>query len=745
MQELLKKHFGYDTFRPLQEDIINTVLQKKDALVLMPTGGGKSLCFQLPALIFDGITIVISPLIALMKDQVDSLVANGISASFLNSSLTDDQIDLVQMRALSGELKILYLAPERLASLGFQEFLLKLRVAFIAIDEAHCISEWGHDFRPEYRQLKELRKMFPSVPVMALTATATVRVREDIKKQLSLTHADVFLSSFNRPNLHYTIRPKNNAFGSLLQLLQSYQDKPVIIYCFSRKDTEALADDLSQAGFEALPYHAGLERDVRAHTQEKFIRDEVPIIVATIAFGMGIDKPDVRLVVHMDLPKTIEGYYQETGRAGRDGLPSDCVLFYTFGDKRKQEYFIDMIEDEAEQLAARKKLAQVIEYCETSSCRRKFLLEYFAESCQSLKCSACDNCTTPESETQVHDATEVAQKILSAVLRTGEMFGGAYICDVLRGSKKGRILENNHERLSVYGTARAVPIDDLREFIRHLLKKGYLEKNEGEYPTLRVSRVGKAALIERTQILLPKPTPEFKALSDSEFKAPFHLRMASVDQPELQRRLAGAFRSTTSRIGVLAFEPELFEQLRVLRKKIAQDQNVPPFIIFGDRTLQEMAFYLPQSQQALASIFGVGTRKLNEYGAAFLHTIQLYTQSHNLTARTHPKQTGSSFIPTTIRESSTLQKTKELLLQKQSISEMARNRGVVEGTIIQHIITILVQDSSLNIEHLRPDPHRLALIERAIKTAKTSMLGPVKAILGDAYSWEEIKLAKLFL
>ncbi|MFA4845486.1 MAG: DNA helicase RecQ [Patescibacteria group bacterium] len=718
MLELLKTHFGYETFRPLQEDIINTILQKKDALVLMPTGGGKSLCFQLPALMFDGLTLVISPLIALMKDQVDSLVENGIQAAYLNSSLTTAEIRLVERRACSGELKILYLAPERIASLEFQLFLRTLNVSFIAIDEAHCISEWGHDFRPDYRLLKDLRLMFPSVPVMALTATATVRVREDIKKQLSLSQAKVFLSSFNRPNLHYAIRPKNNAYQSLVHLLKPYKDKPVIIYCFSRKDTEALAHDLASAGFLALPYHAGLEREVRKQTQEKFIRDEVPIIVATIAFGMGIDKPDVRLVVHMDLPKTIEGYYQETGRAGRDGLNSDCVLFYTFGDKRKHEYFIEMIEDEAEQLAARKKLSQVIDYCETSSCRRKFLLEYFAEPWAVPVCNACDNCVLPNEEE--HDTTEIAQKILSAVLRTGEMFGAAYVCDVLRGSKKGRILENNHERLSVYGSARTVSVDDLREFIRHLVKKGYLEKNEGEYPTLRVSRMGKAALTERATILLPKATPEFKVPS-------------------------GTFKPTTSRIDNLSFESELFEQLRALRKKIADDQNVPPFIIFGDRTLQEMAYYFPLTLDSLAGLFGIGARKLEAYGEAFLEIIQSWSQSHNLTSRAHPKPKNQPSSMTIIRPSSTLEKTRELIEQEKSIPEMARARGVVEGTIIQYLMTLRIQDPTLNIEHLRPDSERLRVIHKAIEDAHTSMLGPVKAILGDEYSWDEIKLAKLFL
>ncbi len=611
MRELLKTHFGYDTFRPLQEDIMRTVLEKKDALVLMPTGGGKSLCYQLPALVFDGITIVISPLIALMKDQVDGLVANGVSAAFLNSTLTDDEIQSVEFRAQSGELKILYLAPERLASVGFQMFLVGLNVSFIAIDEAHCISEWGHDFRPDYRNLKELRRMFPRVPVMALTATATPQVRGDIVKQLSLEKAQVFLSSFNRPNLNYAVRPKNNALGQLVGMLKAYQDKPVIVYCFSRKDTESLAKDLSAAGFRALPYHAGLEREVRKRTQEKFIRDEVPVIVATIAFGMGIDKPDVRLVAHMDLPKSVEGYYQETGRAGRDGLPSECVLFYTFGDKRKQEYFIDMMDDAAEQELARQKLNQMVEYCETDGCRRAYLLEYFAEPCAGGGCGNCDNCAAPAKEE--HDVTEIAQKILSAVLRTGEMFGGAYICDVLRGSKKERILENKHETLAVYGAAKTVAVDDLREYLRLLQKKGYLEKNDGEYPTLRVSRMGKLALNERAPILLPKSAP-------------------TATHVTFQK----ASKSAAS--GTVPYDAELFEILRGVRKALAEENNVPPFIIFGDRTLHEMAYFFPQSLSTLGTMFGVGERKLEAFGDEFLLAIRDFTDARGLTERPHPKR-----------------------------------------------------------------------------------------------------------
>ena len=448
MLRLLKSHFGYDGFRPLQEEIIANVLSQRDTLVLMPTGSGKSLCYQLPALRLSGLTVVVSPLIALMKDQVDTLKANGIAAEFINSTLSPEEIAHVQAQAIKGQLKILYVAPERLGLSRFRDFLRTLNVSLIAIDEAHCISEWGHDFRPDYRNLKIMRRDFPESPVIALTATATERVRDDIITQLGLQQAQKFLSSFNRPNLTYHIQPKRAAFSMLLALMHRHEDEPTIIYCFSRKDTENLAADLSENGLMALPYHAGLDNPVRQETQEKFIRDEVPIIVATIAFGMGIDKPDIRLVVHYDLPKTLEGYYQETGRAGRDRLPSECVLFYSYGDKMKQDYFIEKIEDDTERENARQKLVQVIEFCELQTCRRKCLLEYFGEKWKEENCGGCDVCLTPKEE---FDATEIAQKILSGVIRTGQRFGVNYVVDVLRGGKTERVLDLKHDKLTVFG------------------------------------------------------------------------------------------------------------------------------------------------------------------------------------------------------------------------------------------------------------------------------------------------------
>jgi ATP-dependent DNA helicase RecQ len=494
MKELLKKYFGYDEFRTPQEEIIRHVLSGKDAQVLMPTGGGKSLCYQLPALMFEGLTLVISPLISLMKDQVDALNAAGIDAAFINSSLSREEILRIQSDAIRGHIKILYIAPERLAAHGTAEFLPELKVSLIAVDEAHCISEWGHDFRPEYRNLQTLRNLFPTVPVLALTATATEKVRADIARQLRLKNYGPFTSSFNRANLTYIVRPKQQAFRGLVGLLGRYREESVIIYCFSRKATEELADKLRDEGFSAAAYHAGLENHERAKVQERFIRDDIHIITATIAFGMGINKPDVRLVVHYDLPKSIEGYYQETGRAGRDGLPSECVLFYTYADVRKHRYFIDELEDGPEKAGVLLKLNQVVSYGSSTYCRRRQLLSYFGEGMAAGPCGGCDVCLPPQ-----------------------------------------------------------------------------------EWVT------------------------------------------APVAAPRLKTR---ALIGSSPAAHAKGEDPALFEKLRQTRKRLADARRVPAYIIFGDRSLKDMAERKPCDRQAFSQIFGVGTAKLETFAEPFLDVIR---------------------------------------------------------------------------------------------------------------------------
>ena len=606
MRALLKSHFGYDHFRPLQEDIITNVLDQNDTLVLMPTGGGKSLCYQLPSLCFEGLTMVVSPLIALMKDQVDSLKANGIAAEFINSTVSFTEISRIRRRATNGQLKILYVAPERLALPGFRDFMHSLDVSLIAIDEAHCISEWGHDFRPDYRNLKALRHDFPAVPVIALTATATEEVRQDIIAQLDLQKVRTFLASFNRANLTYLVEPKRVAFNELLDLLRKHENEPVIIYCISRKETESLAADISANNLKALPYHAGLDNEVREKTQEKFIRDKVPIIVATIAFGMGIDKPDIRLVVHYDLPKTLEGYYQETGRAGRDGLPSECVLFYSYRDKMKQDYFVDQIEDHTQRENAQQKLAQVIEFCELQTCRRKYVLEYFGEE-STDHCGGCDVCLTPREE---FDATEIAQKILSAVIRTGERFGVNHLSEVLRGATTKRVRSLGHDKLTVFGIVVDFTDDELKQMVSLLLAQGLLVKNGNQYPTVSVTQAGRTFLKGWEKLTLMVPKRESKVVPGLDGANP-------------------------------EYDRSLFEKLRALRKELADERDVPPYIIFSDASIQQMAYYFPQSGESFASINGVGAQKLAQFSDQFLAVICNHSHENGLVERNIPQRRSS--------------------------------------------------------------------------------------------------------
>ena len=725
MKRLLKKHFGYDEFRPLQEEIIGSVLQRRDTLVIMPTGGGKSLCYQLPALQLDGLTLVVSPLIALMKDQVDALKANGIAAEFVNSTLTYAEITRVQSRARRGDLKIMYLAPERLALPDFKKFLSALNISLVAVDEAHCISEWGHDFRPDYRALGDMRRGMPEAPFIALTATATERVRRDIASQLGLNEPEQFVASFDRPNLHYEVRPKRRAFEQLVQLIRKRKGESAIIYCFSRKDTEELADRLRDEGFGALPYHAGMDAETRRRNQERFIRDEVNIMAATIAFGMGIDKPDVRLVVHQELPKTMEAYYQQTGRAGRDGLPSDCVLFYSYGDKVKQDFFIDRIENSTEKRNAQEKLRQVIEYCQLRTCRRRYLLDYFgdqprmrsADRAESESCGGCDVCLA---EREDFDATIIAQKILSAVIRAGERFGIGYISQVLRGSKAERVIRLGHDKLSVYDIVDDFSDADIREISSILLDKGLLYKTSAEYATLGVSKAGRAFLKSGERLILALP---------------------KKSEPELDE---AASRSR----GAIQYDRSLFEKLRALRRRIADNSGVPPYVVFGDATLQQMARYVPQNLNSLSRISGVGAVKLKRYGDEFLATICEHARENNLSDLYEASGSRDAGFTQESRSSgrdSTYEKTRHLLEQGHSIVETARRRGLSANTIIAHIEMLVRRGERLNLRPYLPEPNRLNRIQKAFGSVGDSRLNPVKELLGENYTYEEIRLARAFV
>ena len=711
MRDLLKQYFGYDEFLPLQEEIISSVMEARDALVLMPTGGGKSLCYQLPSLRLPGLTLVVSPLIALMKDQVDALKSNGIAAAFINSTLSYTEINRIQAQAQQGDLKILYVAPERLAQPGFQYFLAQLKVSLVAVDEAHCISVWGHDFRPDYRRLGELRRSLPEVPFLALTATATERVREDIVDQLELRNPQQFVASFNRANLSYSVRPKrSDTYETLAELLQKHKGESAIIYCTSRKETENLAARMRESGFDAKPYHAGLDSNVRRQTQEKFIQDQVSIIAATIAFGMGIDKPNIRLLVHYNLPKSLEGYYQETGRAGRDGLPSECILFYNYGDAAKQEFFFEQIEDEAERANAREKLEQVIEFCQLQACRRRYILGYFGETWHEENCGGCDFCLTPREE---FDATIVAQKILSAVFRTGEHFGINHVSEVLRGANTKGVRQRNHTELSVYGIAKDFSHSEIKEIGGLLVAQGLLYRNSREYATLGLTDQGRQFLKNRETLTLTK-------LKRAEEKA-----------------------STASRTA-LDYDQALFDALRDLRRQLATERKVPPYVIFGDASLREMAYYLPQSLESLSSIRGVGATKLEQMGETFLTVIRAHALSHDLVERDNPTRRRER-SPREMRAGSTYDQTRQLFQQGMTIEEVAQRRGLTESTIANHLERLIRAGDQIDVRPLLPAPERIEAIKSAIEKTGGKYLSPVKEILGDDYSYGQIRLVWTFL
>ena len=601
LPQLLKSTFGYATFRPLQREIIEANLVGEDVFALLPTGGGKSLCFQLPALARDGLTVVVSPLIALMKDQVDALQASGVAATFLNSTLGAEE-SRSRLRGLHrGDYKLLYVAPERLMLAGWIENLKTWNVSCIAIDEAHCVSEWGHDFRPEYRQLAKLRTALPEVPMMALTATATGRVREDIVTHLKLRDPQTFVASFNRPNLTYRVVPKDEPAKQIITFVRKREHESGIIYCASRATAERVAESLAGRGFLARPYHAGLDAAERARNQEMFLRDDTRIICATIAFGMGINKPNVRWVIHHDLPKNIEGYYQETGRAGRDGLPGDCLLLFSPGDIAKQTHFLDEITNEQERSIARAQLRQIVHYAESSGCRRAELLQYFGETFPLNNCGACDNCAEPR---ESFDGTIVAQKFLSCVFRIQQAsrFGAGlnHVIEVLTGAKTDKITRSGHDQLSTYGIGGELSRPQWASIGRELMRLGYVGLGTGEYATLELTAEGMAVLRARTPITLTKP---------------------AADAPK-SRRVA------PRREGDIDCDEILFEKLRTLRKLLADERKVPAYIIFGDNTLRALAREYPQSLSDLEGIPGIGEKKRAEFGEVFTATISAYLK-HN--------------------------------------------------------------------------------------------------------------------
>ncbi len=704
LQLALKHFFGFDEFRLKQLSIIQNVLAGNNVLAIMPTGGGKSICFQLPAMLLPGITIVVSPLIALMKDQVDALLANGIYAAFLNSSQSTDEQRRIMQHAIKGEIKLLYIAPERIPAntQSFIDFLKRLNPSLFAIDEAHCISQWGHDFRPEYLKLSILKNHFPNLPLIALTASADTITQNDIVERLALNEPKVFISSFNRPNIHYFVLPKKNVLVQIEDYIKKHIDDCGIIYALSRVSTQEIAAYLIKAGIKAAHYHAGLDSAERSRVQQAFQKDEYNVIVATIAFGMGIDKSNVRYVIHHDVPKNIEGYYQETGRAGRDGLRSDAILFYSFGDIMKLKRFVTIEGNTAQSAITLKKLQQMQDFCELEACRRQYLMEYFGEPFQAY-CGSCDYCLSTLEE---KDITIDAQKFLSAVARTNENYGTNYIIDVLRGSASEKINEL-HKELKTYGIGKHLKKEEWQWIAQQLLQHQYLSKTEDQFPILKLN--------EKSWKLLKGET-ELKLISKKEKQT-----IVALDEPE--------------------YDTEIFKLLKDLRQTIALESAVPAYNIVSDDTLVALSTYYPQSFEELRQITGFGDYKVSKYGAAFLNVISNYTQKKKISSRMNlakPKKEKKEKTTQPVIGSSAYV-TLAMYKEGTGIPEIAKERNLSQSTIESHLAQFIASNE-LKINDFMTEDKLLKILETIKLSGQTIALKPIKDLLSDDYSYGEIRM-----
>jgi ATP-dependent DNA helicase RecQ len=607
LEQVLEKYFGFNSFRSNQKEIVEAALNNRDVLGVLPTGAGKSLCFQLPALISAGVTIICSPLISLMKDQVDQLKELGIAAACLNQTVDAEESRAIAKQLLRGELKLLYVAPERLLLDGFVDFLKKIQVARIVVDEAHCVSEWGHDFRPEFRELKKLRQILPQVSWMALTATATPRVRKDIAETLALDNPEIIIASFDRPNLHYRVEQKKESKSFILNFISSRQGQSGIIYCLSRDACEDIALFLKKSGINALPYHAGLNPNERSRTQEKFLNSEIDVVCATVAFGMGVNKADVRFVLHYDLPKSVESYYQETGRAGRDGQPAECVLLFSAGDARKVEYFFDQISEESQRNIAKNQLRALLDFAQTSSCRRRELLLYFDEKSQE-NCANCDNCQISASSSHSKEALQ----FLGCVLRTEKSlssgFGLNHIVNILVGQNSPVVERWRHDELKSWGAGNQHSASFWLQVGRALVAEGYVNRSEDKYTTLTLSRKGRHTLDLRSQIMLKIKADPLVAPKKSIVRAKTKAAPAVNFDPQ-------------------DYTPKLFEKLKELRRSLADERQVPAFVIFSDATLQDLAARKPASRDQFLEVYGVGETKVRQFGDVFLSAIEDFTSN----------------------------------------------------------------------------------------------------------------------
>ncbi len=710
--QILKHYFGYSAFRFHQQQAVEYIMKGKDTFVLMPTGGGKSLCYQVPALALDGTAIIISPLIALMKDQVDSLVANGIPAAFLNSSLASEEQGNILRRLRSGQLKLLYVSPEKMGAdqNAFARQLQQIPISLFAIDEAHCVSHWGHDFRPDYLLLNRLKDLFPAVPIMALTASADKITQKDIVRQLKLNDPAILVASFNRPNIRYYVHPKKETFLHILQYINDHPDESGIIYCLSRKSAETWSGQLRERGIEAGYYHAGMEAVQRARIQEDFIKDRMRIIVATIAFGMGIDKSNVRFVIHADLPKSIESYYQETGRAGRDGLPSTALLFYSPADVLKLRNFA-IVEQNAEQSALMlKKLQQMADFAESQSCRRKYLMNYFGEQ-HDGNCDSCDYCL---SSFEVTDVTVDAQKLLSAVKRLKEKFGKGLVIDFLRGSKSIKITEDM-KQLPTYG----IGADQSREFwaslIQHLVRQEFLTESGPSYPLLQLSPASNSVLFDGKKVTMQT----------------LHQKALAVTSDPVSENVYDDMHKG------------LFDELRQLRRRLADNEGVPPYVVFSDNTLVEMATYFPQTVDELEQISGWGSFKMTKYAEAFLELMWQYCPANGLHSKMHRVQRKKTIKKKAVTSkpkttSDTAHKSFYLFREGNDVREIAQLRNLSPVTIEQHLAGF-VATGELDISSLM-DMHKVPTIEQAIDLKGQGSLRMIKEALPESYNYFEIRL-----
>ena len=712
LQEILKVHFGFDTFKGDQEAIIRNLLGGNDTFVLMPTGGGKSLCYQLPALVMDGTAIVISPLIALMKNQVDAMrnlsEEDGI-AHFINSSLNKTSIDLVKADILSGKTKLLYVAPESLTKEENVDFLKKVKISFYAIDEAHCISEWGHDFRPEYRKIRDIVKEIGLAPIIALTATATNKVRDDIKKNLGIQDAKDFKSSFNRPNLYYEVRPKTkNVDKDIIKFIKANPGKSGIIYCLSRKKVEELAEILQANDISAMAYHAGMEAAARSKTQDAFIMEKIDVIVATIAFGMGIDKPDVRYVIHYDIPKSLEGYYQETGRAGRDGGEGQCIAFYNSKDVQKLEKFLEG-KPLAEQDIGRQLLAETTAYCESSVCRRKLLLHYFGENYEEDNCGNCDNCLNPKKQVE---AQQLLETVLECIAAVKENFKADYIIDMLLGKETSEITDHMHDDLEVFGSGSDEEEKTWNAVIRQALIAGYIRKDVENYGLLKITEEGRDFM---------KNPKSFLIVEDKEF---------DDDETEGPMRGGGSF----------AVDPELYSMLKDLRKKLSKHLQLPPYVIFQDPSLEAMATTYPVTIEELQNIPGVGAGKAKRYGQEFIDLIKRHVEENEI------ERPEDLRVRTVANKSKLKVSIIQSIDMKVALDDIAISKGIDFDELLTEIEAIVNSGTKLDIDYFIEsvmDDDRAEDIYEYFRESESDSIDDAIDELGDDYSEEEIRLVRI--